>query len=87
MVYNMAISLLLNLMHGQSLREIIAKNYSVKISMQKVQRYGITELYRLLICPHFIFLALILLCFQDSGMGFVCLFLFCWGFLTKSLCI
>lgn len=30
MVYNMAILLLLNLMHGQSLREIIAKNYSVR---------------------------------------------------------
>lgn len=87
MVYNTTTLLLLNLIYGQSLREIIAKNYSVTISVQKVQCCGITECYQVLICLHLIFLAFILLCFQDSGMGSVYLFLLCWGFLTKSLFI
>lgn len=77
MVCNTTILLPLNLIYGQSLREIIAKNYSVTISVQKVQCCGVTECYGVLSCLHLIFLAFISLCFQDSGMGFVCLFLLC----------
>lgn len=45
MCVNMTILLLFNLICGQSLREMIAKKYSVTILMQKVQCHRSIECY------------------------------------------